>query len=609
MNSKTTGIWFALAVVLFAFIFVFETYFRPQPNLPSPVLAGLRSPAVTSVQVLPNGAFEICAERTNNSWILTKPITYPAQPAAVETLLATLQKLTSFKISAAELRSHENPDAEFGFDNPQSTLIITAGSQRWQLKVGNRTAPGDQVYLRVIGVEGIFVADAGWLKYLPRSADDWRSTALVDARQADFDSIILTNNAKNGSTVGAPLVIEFHRDATNGLWLMTRPLQARANGARITDALQHLLAANASQFVTDDSKADLSAYGLQPADLDLWLGHGTNFTTGIYFGKSPANDSTQVYAKREGWSAVLAVPRSALAEWRGTVNDFRDTNLVELTAPVAEIKVTAGTNSFALERQGTNGWTIPGEDFPVDTSSVQEFIAAIANLHIAEFVGDVVTPADLPTYGLNAPQRTVTLYSAVGDTNAVIAQLLFGTNQDDKVFVKRTDEDFIYAVTAEDFSMVDEADWEFRDRSIWNFAQNDVTQLTLRQNGRTCVLIHNGTNQWSLAPGSQGMIVPPAVEETVYRLGKLNAEHWLGCDITDPWTYGFNTNNLQITIELKNGEKKSLDFGGELRLPEGQTALAATTLDGVRWAFIFPPAVYQLVASFLTIPPPPGNNP
>jgi hypothetical protein len=63
---------------------------------------------------------------------------------------------------------------------------------------------------------------------------------------------------------------------------------------------------------------------------------------------------------------------------------------------------------------------------------------------------------------------------------------------------------------------------------------------------------------------------------------------------------GWNTNNLQIVFELKNGEKNSVDFGTEI--PKWQTAVAAVTLDGERWAFIFPPGLYQFVLSYLTIP-------
>ena len=39
-----------------------------------------------------------------------------------------------------------------------------------------------------------------------------------------------------------------------------------------------------------------------------------------------------------------------------------------------------------------------------------------------------------------------------------------------------------------------------------------------------------------------------------------------------------------------------------MELPEAQTALASVTLDGERWAFVFPPLIFQLVTTYLTIP-------
>jgi hypothetical protein len=68
--------------------------------------------------------------------------------------------------------------------------------------------------------------------------------------------------------------------------------------------------------------------------------------------------------------------------------------------------------------------------------------------------------------------------------------------------------------------------------------------------------------------------------------------------MTNATPYGFKPDNLQIIVELKNGEKNTVDFGAET----AQTALAAVTLDGERWAFVFPPVLYQFVLSYLTIP-------
>jgi hypothetical protein len=591
MNSKTTGIWFTIAAALFALIFIFEHFLRPSAAELSRILPELRPPAVTSVQVIPSGALEIRADRTNGAWLLTKPIAYPAQPAAIEALLDALQKLTpATRISAAELRNHRNADVEFGFETPRISLVIETGGQRRQLLVGNKTPPGDQVFLRVVGMDGAFVADADWLKFIPLSANDWRDTALVNANNSGLDWIVLTNGTK---------VIELRRDATNHLWRMIRPFPARADADRITDALQHLQTARGTQFITDDPK-DLAAFGLQPADLDLWLGHGTNFISAIHVGKSPTNDPTQVFARRERWNAIVTTAKEPLSPWRGSVNDFRDSHLLELTAPVAEIEVH-GQDNFTLQRQGSNDWQIAGEKFVADAENAQLFIKTLAGLRIAEFVKDVVTTPDLPAYGLATPTRQITLRSAAGDTNGVIVQLSFGTNQNNEVFVRRADEDFVYAITTNDFNGLPEAGWEFRERRIWNFTEGDVAQITLHQNGKTRQIVRNGPNKWSFAAGSQGIINPPAIEETAHRFGGLTAAGWVGRNITEPEkNYGLNTNNLQITVELKNSTKYTVDFGAEL--PSSQTALAAVMLDGERWAFVFPPVLYQFVLSYLTIP-------
>jgi hypothetical protein len=592
MNSKTTGIWFVIAAALLAFIFIFEHYLRPVAAGPAPLLPNLRPAAVSSVQVFPAGALEISADLTNGGWVLTRPVAYPAQAAAIAALLDALQKLAPAKISAAELREQKNAEAEFGFENPQATLIITAGDQSWQLKVGNKTAPGDQVYLRVAGVDGVSVADAGWLKLIPRAADEWRDTALVNAGQNDFDWIVLTNSAKG-------ITIELRRDPTNHLWRIIRPSPARADTDHITDALQQLETASVTRFITDDPKTDLAAFGLQPADLDLWLGHGTNPVAAVHVGKSPANDATQVYAKREGWNTVVTTAREPLSPWRGAWNDFRDSRLFELTAPVAEIEVRGG-NNFILREEGTNDWKVVGEKFPADADNVRLFIQTLAGLRIAEFVRDVATAPDLASYGFAVPSREIILRSKAGDTNAVVAQLTFGTNQDDKVFVRCGGEDFIYAVTMQDFNRLPEAGWEFRDRRIWDFNAGDVAQITLRQNGKTRVLIHNGPDKWSLAAGSQGFIEGKYIEQTAQQFRVLTATGWVARAFTEPEKYGFGTNNLQITFELKNGDKDTVDFGAEF--PQRQTALAAVTLDGERWAFLFPPGLYQFVLNYLTIP-------
>jgi hypothetical protein len=595
MKSRATTLWFVFAAALAAFIWFYQLYLRPAPPVIVPLLPGFHAADATGLQVIPAGAREISAVRTGGGWQLVKPLAYPAQATAIEALAGALEKLVpAARLTAAELRAHPNADAEFGFDNPQFSVLVESGSQRRQLLVGHKTAPGDQVFIRVVGVDGVFVTDAGWLQWLPRAADVWRDTALLgDVGACNW--IIVTNGAK---------VLEFRRDATNQLWRMIRPLAARADGTRLAAALQQLRGGNASRFVTDDPRADLSGYGLQPADLSVWLGAGANLTAGVEAGKAVPDNPALVFARRAGWNAVVAVNKDAFAGWRGAVNDYRDSHLLTFTSPVAEIDV-GGETPFTLQPRGSNDWIVAGETFPADRENVQAFLKLLADFRV-EFVKDGVTAPVLQGYGFTPPTREITLRGAAGDTNSVLAQLQFGatdTNQN-RVFVKRADEDYIYALKPADVARLPEHGWEFRDRRVWNFSETNVAQVTLKQNGKTRVLIRTGENKWSL--GSQGILDnPPAVEETVHRLGELTVlGRWVDRGVSDADAlkkYALNPANLQLTVELKTGEKLSLAFGAELT--PANTALAAVTYGNERWVFIFPPVLYQYVATYLTIPP------
>ena len=594
MKSNTTAIWLVIAAMLAAFIWFYQNHLQPASPPPLVLVSGLRPLDVTAVDIYPDGSPALSATLTNGDWQLEKPFAYPAQAAAIQALLDALVKVKPvMRFSASEMSAHKDADAEFGFDNPQYSIVITAGGEQWQLRVGNKTAPGDGVYVRVVGLDGAFVTGTDWLQFLPHSATDWRDTSLVTA-SGDVDWITITNGTK---------VIQLQRDVTNRLWRMTYPLQARADNLAIVSALQQLRSTHISKFVTDDPKADPSVYGLQPPDLDLRLGSGANVTAVIQAGKPATDDPAQIYARCKNTNSIVSIPGQALTPWRGTVNQFRDPHLVDLTAPVAQIEVQ-GENHFTLRLQGSNDWTLAGEKMPVDAELAADFIRRLAGLRVAEFEKDVVTAKDLQDFGLAPPARMDQITLSAADTNNIIAQLAFGavdTNRD-LIYVKRADEGFVYAMTAQDLKALPQAGWELRDRRIWNFSETNVAQLTLRENHQTRVLFRTGDNAWSLAPGSQGIIDPLAVEETVHRLSGLTAVGWVANNLSDPEKFGFSTNNLSMAIDLKTGERFSLDFG--LEIPRAQTALAAVNLDGSRWTFVFPPTVYQLVAAYLTIPPP-----
>ena len=593
MNSKSTWVWLLVAVLLFAVIVGLKIFDAKPAAVVARVLPGFKPGAVTSVQVRPADQLEIRADRTNEVWELTKPIVYPAQATSIAALLVALEQLQPAAfITGAQMRQQPNADVEFGFVSPQATLALLTGEGRKQIIVGTNTAPGDQVYVQVVGVEGVFVVDAEWLKLIPRTADQWRDTALLDLTKLAFNRITVSNTA-------TLIELQFHPGSR--VWSLTRPMSARADNPRLTGMLQKLLNLRVGKFVTDNPKADAEAFGLQPPELEIAFSRGANAPMRVQFGKSPTNDSAVVYARRDDGPTIVTVAREALLPWRAPLNEFRDQRLVTLAQPVDQIEVRDG-ESFTLQRQGSNSWRVVGQELPVDGGLVAEFLHTLTTLPIVQFK-DAVTEPDLAAYGLAAPTRQIILRAAgtngTGPTNLVVAELSFGATNEAKVFVRRADENPVYAIRLADYEKLPVAAWQLRERRLWNFTEDDVARLTIRQNGKVRELVRHGTNSWAFAPGSQGMINDLAIEETVHRYGELAAASWAARGAENLPTHGFKTNNLALTFELKNGTKHSVDFGGASPAPY---PYAATVVDGQTWIFEFPLGLHQLTMSYLTIP-------
>jgi len=598
MNPRNTLRWIIVAVVLFGFILVHQKFLRRPGDGPGRVLPMLRAAAVTSLQVRPAAGLEIRAERTNGTWQLTAPLAYPAQAVSINKLLTELERLTPAPyITARELQGRLQTDQEYGFATPQASLTLEQPGYTYRLRVGANTAPGDQVFLQVVGVQGVYVVNADFLRYLPRTADDWRDTTLVDLHGLAVDWLAVTNG---------PTSFELRRDDSGKLWRMTYPLQARANSAKVEESLQMLQNVRVLQFVPDDPKLDLEMFGLQTPELVLALGRGSNVVVMLQFGKSPTNDARLVYARRLGLNAIVAVGKDLLAPWYASVNDFRDPLLVRLSDPVTAVEVL-GPESFSLQQQTNGLWQVLPQDLPADSGLVRQLLSTLGSLPIVEFAKDVVIPSDLPTFGLAPPVREYVLKSPVADpaegaTNTVIATLAFGTNQADRVFARRADESFVYAVRLADFQRLPSAGWQMRDRQIWNFSTNDVAGAIIQEQGHVRRIVRNGPYRWSLAPGSQGIINDLAVEETVGGLCHLAAVGWLARGEANRGRFGLTEQSRQITLELKGGHKACVQFCGEAAVG---SPCAAVTLEGELWFFKFPPWLHEYVQRYLSVPPNP----
>jgi len=191
-------------------------------------------------------------------------------------------------------------------------------------------------------------------------------------------------------------------------------------------------------------------------------------------------------------------------------------------------------------------------------------------------------------------------WTATQTTTNPPTQLEFGTNTKNQIFARRLGEDAVYGIASADFEALVSASWQLRDRHIWNFDINDVSRITVQQNGLTRQMLRNSTNGWSLAPGSNGSINDSAIEDTTRELGHLTAFAWAGHGADKLAGFGITPESYQLSIELKNGEKLVVQLGNATAM---DSVYASVTLSGEPWIFEFPPDVYSHLRFCLTIPP------
>lgn len=567
MNSKQTKWLVGLALALLAFIVAVELR-RPDLATSTPggtLVPQLRPATVTRVELTRSNA-TFRAERAGGQWRLTAPLNYPANDLALNALLDVCSKLRPRQhVTGAEATRL----VDFGLQPPQATVLFQQGGQPVELRIGARTAVNDLLYVQVAGSDHIAITDAKLLELLPLTADAWRDRRLLSLTGLKFDRLRVRNGTRD-------LVAQ---RGTNRLWRIEEPKPVkRANTPRLDQLLTELQRWPVQRFVTDDPKAELDSFGLQPSEMELAFGAGTNDLLTVQFGKSPTNQPGLVYARSLATTNVMLVARDWLEQLRAPVWDFTEHRLVDALVPggVDTIQVQA-KEPFTL-RLRTNAaaelvWVADDKaQTPTDPVMMESFLANLVTLEAVELEKDVVT--DYAPYGLATPERSVSLLrsgtnSAGTLTNTLMARLDFGkTKGNDTVFARRHDENSIYVVPRGDVENFAWSLFQLQDRTVWSFATNQVSALSVQWDGQNHRLTRAVNGRWSEGTNTLDELRSVALEETCFRLGQLRAARWVflaegAADTKRLSLYGIGPDSRSVSIELAGQPARTnvLTFG------------------------------------------------
>lgn len=593
MRPKTALTLFVIAMAMLAFILFVERRSTPayQPRSRSPAIPELAAEMLSRICVSNLTGLKLELVHTNGQWWLTQPVRYPANDQIIGGLVDLLAALDDRTALIGPDETSPARAAEFGLDPAQYTIEFQSGPTRTRVLVGKLTPLKDRLYVRVNGRKPVYLAGAALAQLLPRTADDWRDRRLIGPAELQCTRLMLTSGE---------VVIELERESGSGQWRLSRPINARADSPKITRLLAQLGTTWINRFVSDSPPTDLDRLGLRPPALEITFMHGTNMISRLRLGTAADEAGTELYAMREGTQTLFTVPADQFADWRGKLDDFRDRRLVEFDPGRLEKIRVVSDQSFVLEL-ADGAWRISATTtWPADTNLVGELLGTLASLEIFQFVKQVVTEYDLPTFGFGADSRRIAFHMrGAASTNGPGLELEFGRTEGNRVYVRRSDEPSVYAIRITDFARLPWRAWQLRERRPWRFSENEVTRVVVTERGRKYEFLRTGTNNWIQASGPHVELNPFGVEETVHRLGELRVVSWVGVGSDARPQFGFTEQSDAVEVETQRGAKYRLEFGGAT--PFG-SLYGAVALDGTLWIGELPRAICEYVRTYLTAP-------
>ena len=350
-----------------------------------PVILKVDQNSITKLEVKKKDAGPIVLTKSGSgNWQITSPKQFRADQSAVSGLASTLSSLNSERLVEDNASDLQN----FGLDQPQLEVDLTAKDKTQKLLLGADTPAGGAVYAMLAGDPRLFTVASYTKTSLDKNLNDLRDKRLLPV---DADKVSQVEILQKKSD------IEFGRN--KDAWQILKPKPMRADSVQVGDLVRDLT--NAKMDLSNaDAKQEASAFdhAVSIATAKLTDESGTQQlqvrkSKDTYYAKSTAVDGA--YKVDSGLGKAL----------EKNIDDFRDRKLFDFgyTDP-NKIELHNADKVYFLVR-GTGGvddWWSNGKK--MDGANVESVISDLRDL----------TATSFPASGFANPTINVTVISQDG---------------------------------------------------------------------------------------------------------------------------------------------------------------------------------------------------
>ena len=523
MRFRTTLVLFALTAALVVFIKFYET---KRPNTEE---ANRRAQNVINFErdkidgiVIQNGEERIELKRADKKWRLESPVKDLADGSTIDGLLFDLEDWKKdATISGKEIEADKSRMAEYGVAKAKLRLKLQGANAPPEILFGNNAALEGKTYVRLENSKDVFLAAQSIKNQISKKPEEFRDRKLTDTVATQVIRLSLKTAAGE---------MELQKQGDH--WQIVKPLRARADDQKVNDLIAQITTSRIAQFVADDA-GDLHPYGLTEP-----RGTVTIFTADdkqgqiLQIGGVPEKEKDQIYVRFAPRKFIYTLPNKIETILSTRPNDLRDRHLVRFDQNQLD-RITIdvpGKTKTVLSRKDQN-WTIVNRNNRLaNAAEARRLIDLLAGEQVTNFVADVAS--DLPKYGLDKPQLTVTLSSFASENTAEtkagehpLATIAFGKIDGENIFARVGEEPFVVAVHRSTLDNIFADPLQWQDLTIFKFKPEQIHRLALFTDHEQS-LIRGPNNQWEWVTGD-GPINTVTVQSLVNTLASLHAVRWI----------------------------------------------------------------------------------
>jgi hypothetical protein len=321
---------------------------------------------------------------------------------------------------------------------------------------------------------------------------------IAKLKNTDFDTLEVTK-AKVTSVIRKE----------GGKYKVVSPASYAADENNAKQAFEAVEKLEFGDIVTDQ-KAKQTEFEVGDDGLRVVAKNGNKSVAELIIGKSIGNGTmVRVPGKDEVWQAQGAVKYT----FDKSAADWRDKSITTFTAADAEkidVKSKTGGTITLTKAQKKDGktegdkaapaggaeWTVASSSVPIpklDPNVATSMVSTLASWKAVDFADDVKAEAA----GLGNPALTVTVSLKGGKT----AVALVGNKKgDDDYYVKNGESPQVFVVKKYGVEQVNRRPIEFRDKTICDIADSDLTEIAVSHGAESYTLVKSGKDWKATKP-------------------------------------------------------------------------------------------------------------